>query len=126
MAAAIQATADVEAPPAAEKADIAAMVAAAKGVQQAFGEEAANTLTAQIEAARRKRDEARPHHVRLKEAEQKADKAKEALALASEEVDRLQDELRKATDSQKEAKEKADTADKKFAEQRAAAATAKL
>ena len=38
VAAAIQTATDAEAPPAAEKADIAAMVAAAKGVQLAFGE----------------------------------------------------------------------------------------
>ena len=72
--------------------DIAAMVAEVARVKQLFGTAPA-WLEEQIEAARRKRDEAKPSHIRVQNAKDAHQKAGRLHADAMANRDRLQQEL---------------------------------
>ena len=76
-----------------EKQHIGRMLEAAEAVRQAYGEDQAALLDQLISEARKKKMEAKPPHVRVKEAEAKATAAEKAHSNAATSVAQKQKEL---------------------------------
>ena len=101
-----------------ERTDIASMVAAAEQARKQFGDAAAAPLDALVREARRKRDEAKKPHLRVRDAEAREESTKKAKEAAQKERDKKQKELDEAEEAYlaaeaKHAAAKAEVADVK-------------
>ena len=114
-------TADEKTKEADDRPDITAMVAAAEHARKQFGDAAAAPLDALVKEARRKRDDAKKPHLRVRDAEAREESAKKAMESAQKERYDKQKALEAAEEGFKAAEAKHTAAKAELAEVKAAA-----